>query len=135
MIASFILLLFIENVRTFKYHDFCYTSYTSKDKINRSLKRIDEELVVGPSAKCLNQSSVSMFDFKRNCFICGEYCETTSDAKNPGCWEKDRDILCRKADPGKTTKALKKFYWRFIMFLIPDTLPLQFKKIKTSFIG
>ena len=107
MIASFILLLIIENVSTFKYHDLRYTSYTSKDKINRSLKRIDEQLVVGPSAKCLNRSTVSMFDFKRNCFICGEYCEITPDPKNPGCWEKGRGILCPTADRGEDNKSFK----------------------------
>ena len=29
----------IENFSTFKYHDLCYTYYTSKEKINRHLKK------------------------------------------------------------------------------------------------
>ena len=54
----------IENFSTFKYHDLCYTYYTFKDKINRHLKRINKQSVNGLSAKRLNRSSVSMFDFK-----------------------------------------------------------------------
>ena len=41
-----------------------------------------------------------MFDFKRNCFICGQYCEVTPDPKNPG-RKKNRGILCRTADRRK----------------------------------
>ena len=48
----------IENFGNFKYHDFCYTYYTSRDKINRHLKRVNEQSVDGPSAKRLDQSSV-----------------------------------------------------------------------------
>ena len=31
---------------------------------------------------------------------------------------------------GKIAKASKKFCWRFVMFLIPDKLSLQFKRSK-----
>ena len=48
-----------------------------------------------------------MFDFKRNCFICGEYCEVTPDPKNPGYWEKGRGILCLTADRGEDNKSFK----------------------------
>ena len=85
----------IENFSTFKYYDLCYTYYTSKDKINRHLKTINEKSVDGPSAKHLNQSPVSMFNFKRNCFICDQYCEVSHDPKNPGHREKNRGILCQ----------------------------------------
>lgn len=97
----------IENFSSYKYHNLCYTYYTSKEKIDRHLKRINEQPVVGPSAKRLNRSSVSMFNFKRNCFICGQHCEVTPDPKNPGRWEKNRGILCRTADRGKGNKSFK----------------------------
>ena len=64
----------IEKFSAFKYHDFCYPYYTSKDKINRHLKRINEQSVDGASANGLNRSSISMCNFKRNCFIYGQYC-------------------------------------------------------------
>ena len=116
----------IENFSTFKYHDLCYTYYTSKEKINRHLKRINEQSVDGPSAKRLNQSSVRMFNFKRNSFICGQYCEATPDPKNPGQWGKNRGILCRTADRGKGNKSFKDVlleigyisYCRHILLLI-----------------
>ena len=76
----------IENFSIFKYHDLCYTYYTFKDKINKHLKRINEQSVDGSSAKRLNRSSVSMFDFKRHCFICDQDCEVTPVPKNPGLW-------------------------------------------------
>ena len=97
----------IENFSSFKYHDLCYTYCTSKDKINRHLIRIKEQSVDGPSAKHRNRSSVSMFDFKRNCFICGQSCEVTPDLKNPGRWEKNCGILCQTADRGKSNKSFK----------------------------
>ena len=95
----------IENFSTFKYHDLCYSYYNSKDKINRHLKRINEQSVNSPTAKCLSRSSV--FDFKRNCFICGHYCEFTPDPQNPGCWEKNHGILCWIADSEKGNKSFK----------------------------
>ena len=117
----------IENLSTFKYDDLCYTYYTSKKKINRHLKRINAQFVDGPPAKRLNRSSVGMFGFKRNCFICGQYCEVTPDSKYPGCWEKNRGILYRTADRGKGKKSFKKFYWRIVIFLIAGTFSLWFK--------
>ena len=85
----------------------CYTYYTSKGKINRQLKRVNKQSVHCPSVKRQNRSSVSMFDFKRNFVICGQYCEVTLIAKNPGRWVKNRGILCRAADCAKGNKNLK----------------------------
>ena len=124
----------IQNFSTFKYHDLCYAYYNSKDKINRYLKRMNEQSVDGPSAKRLNRSYVSMFDFRRNCFACGQYCEVSPDPKNPGRWKKNRGILCRKADRGKDNKSFKQVllevgyisYCRHILPLI--------QKMKTLFI-
>ena len=80
----------IENFSTFKCHDLSYTYYTPKDKINRHLKRINEQSVDCPSTKRLNRSSVSLFNFKRNCFICDQHCKSTPDHKNPDHWKKNR---------------------------------------------
>ena len=73
----------IENFSTFNYHDLRYTCCTSKNKINRHLKRINEQSVDGTSAIRLNWLPVSMFDFKRSCFVCGQYSEVIPDPRNP----------------------------------------------------
>ena len=68
----------IGNFGNFKYHDFCYTYYTSKDRINRHLKRVNEQSVDGPSAKRLSRPIIcKMFNLKKKNFICGQYCEVT----------------------------------------------------------
>ena len=41
----------IENLNTLKYHDLYYTAYTSREKINRHLKRKNEPSIDGSSAK------------------------------------------------------------------------------------
>ena len=93
-----------------QYHDLCYTYYTyytSKDKINRRLKRINEQSVDGSSAKRLNQSSVSMFNFKTNCFLCGQYCEVIPNPESLGRWEKNCGILSQTADLRTSKKSFK----------------------------
>ena len=72
----------IENFSTFKCHDLCCTYYTFKGKISRHLKRLNEQSVDGPTAKRLNRSCVSTFDFKRNCLIRGQYCEVTPSQRS-----------------------------------------------------
>ena len=72
----------IENFSTFRCHQLCCTYYTFKGKINRHLKRLNEQSVDGPTAKRLNRSCVSIFDFKRNCLIRGQYCEVTPSQRS-----------------------------------------------------
>ena len=74
----------------------------------------------GPLAKRLNRSSVNIFDFKRNYFICGQYCEVTLDPKNHGHWENNRGILRQVADRGKGNKSLKEVLLEIVViFFIP----------------
>ena len=72
----------------------------------------------GPIAKRLNRSSVNIFDFKRNYFICGQYCEVTLDPKNNR--ENNRGILRQVADRGKGNKSLKEVLLEIVViFFIP----------------
>ena len=97
----------LENMHTLRYHDLCYTAYTSREKIKRHLKKINAPSIGGPSAKRLCRSSTISFNFKENCLICGDYCEVNRDPKHPDRWEKNRGILCRTADRGKRNKTFK----------------------------
>ena len=66
------------------YHPLCYSNYTSKEKIQRHLKRksSSEASVESSTPKRTSRSVVTGFDFKINCFICGEVCLVKADKKN-----------------------------------------------------
>ncbi len=59
------------------YHKSCVSSYTSPQHIERRKRKIKLENSndVSPK-KVIRRSQVVAFDFKINCFFCGDYCET-----------------------------------------------------------
>lgn len=53
------------------------------------------------------RSQTGGFNFKVNCFICGEVCQTVPDPKHPDRWSKNKGILCRTADRGAGKLSFK----------------------------
>ena len=96
-----------ENVEGRFYHSGCYANYTSKDHINRYLKKSGKRALTGdtnPNRK-RTRSSLPSFDFKLHCLFCGEFCQILPDPKNPSRWEKA--FLCRTTDRGGGKKSFK----------------------------
>ena len=76
-----------------------------------------------------------MSDFKRDCFICGQYCEVIPDPKNPDSWEKYCGILYRTADRGKGNNVFKEVllkvgYISYCRHILPSIQKIQ----RTEFI-
>ena len=120
----------IENFGNFKYHDFCYTYYTSKDKINRHLKRVNEQSVDGPSAKRLDQSSVRCSILKKNISYVVSIVKLPWSQK-PWPLGKEsfilREFYAGELIMGKAIIASKRFHWKLVICLIADTFPFNLK--------
>ena len=74
-----------ENVEGRFYHSGCYANYTSKDHINRNLKKSGKRALTGdtnPNRK-RTRPSLPSFDFKLHCLFCGEFCQILLGPKNP----------------------------------------------------
>ena len=87
-------------------HNDCHLHYTSSYHIAKYLKRNP------PTQKCSSVeelvakrrgSTLLPFNFKENCFFCGEICSLRPDPCNPSRWKKL--ILCRIEDRGKGEKS------------------------------
>ena len=83
------------------YHKNCYLTYTSNNHIERCLKRKNQEESGTSSVKRSKRSDLRSFDFKKNCIICGEFCNVIKDKKHPDRWEKNKAFICRTADRRK----------------------------------
>ena len=92
------------------YHQNCYLKYTSNSHIDRYLKRQkqnEESTSTSSAAKRQKRSSTPLFDFKKNCLICGEACNPEKDKKHPDRWNKNKNFLCRTADRGAGKLSFK----------------------------
>ena len=87
------------------FHSNCYLTHTSTDDVTRHLKRnLTHKPRSEVAAKRPTRSSLDAFQFKRNCFICGDVCSIDPDKKHPDRWKKNKGFLCRTADRGKDKK-------------------------------
>ena len=59
---------------TMKFHNTCVSSYTSKRHIQRYLKHMMEQQRRNMGHPPKRRSHKPHFDFRRNCFICGDKC-------------------------------------------------------------
>ena len=90
------------------YHENCYATYTSKEKITKYLNKkrkseIESNSSVHGSPENKRLRSTGTFNFAKACFICTKDCPVENpDPKNPSRWEKNRGILCQTADRGKS---------------------------------
>ena len=80
---------------TINCHKSCVSTYTSKEHVQRHLKRVNQEK---PSSsiprKKTRLSSEDIFSFQRDCLFCGELCVLEKDKKNPERWKPA--YLCRE---------------------------------------
>lgn len=91
-------------------HNYCYLHYTSKDHIQRHLKRTAKcsvDKINSSSSRKSRRSTSKPFDFNLHCIFCGEPCAIKPDPKNPSRWKKNKGILCRTADRGKGNLSFK----------------------------
>ena len=90
------------------YHTLCYTAYTSKEKIQRHLKRKSMATILDlPVLTSKRINDMTPFDFTVNCFICGTFCSVEMDTKHPDRWKKNPGMLCKTADRGKGKLSFK----------------------------
>ena len=89
------------------YHKNCYLTYTSSSHIERYRKRTSQGGEDSPPPKRTGRSSSNLFDFKRNCLICGDICNVEKDKKHPERWERNKAFLCRTSDRGKGKISFK----------------------------
>ena len=68
------------NADNLRYH----AKYTSKDHINRYLlkRKAEGQTDEATSTKRRTRASSTLFDFKKNCLICGEECDVEEDTKH-----------------------------------------------------
>ena len=79
--------------------------YTSKEHIERHLKRTHNDNKDSQKPKKRTQRSVQSFDFKLHCIFCGESCSIVPDKKNPKRWRKA--YFCRTSDRAKGLLSFK----------------------------
>ena len=90
-------------------HHNCVSTYTSKEHIQRHLKRKEgsrSQLACDqPRTKIQGRSGYSAFDFQQHCLFCGEQCHMEPDPCHP---DRLRQVkLCRTADRGNESKPFK----------------------------
>ena len=71
------------------YHNNCYLDYTSNEKIERHLKRKNCSESDEITPKKVLRGSLEAFEFKVQCFFCGEKCAVEADPKNPNRFKKN----------------------------------------------
>ena len=95
-------------------HQDCSLEYTSSDHIMRH-KRKNADSHQGSSKRTRN--SCTPFDFREQCFFCGDTCHVEPDPKNPERWKKNKGMLCRTADRGAGPKNVKEVLLKHVKFL------------------
>ena len=78
-----------------------------KNHIARHLKRTTPIAEGSSESKWSRRSVSTSFNFKKNCFICGESCNVIPDKKHPDRWKKNKAFVCRTADRGKGKLSFK----------------------------
>ena len=75
-------------------HRICVSTYTSKQHVERFLKRKGADVTgLSVSPRKRRRSSLPDFDFQKHCLFCGETCNVNKDPKHPTRWRKA--YLCR----------------------------------------
>ena len=87
------LLDILDSSASIHYHKNCYITYTFINHIEQYLKRKSQQEPVASSVKRSKRVLSSSFDFKKNCLICGEYCNVIKDKKHSDRWKKQRHFL------------------------------------------
>ena len=84
-------------------HHYCYLYHTSKDHVQRHLKRTAKysvDAINSSSSRKSRHSTSKPFDFNLQCVFCEPF-SIKPDPKNPSRWKKNKGTLCRTADRGK----------------------------------
>lgn len=79
----------INKFKRLVYHNNCYLDYTSNEKIERHLKRKNCSESDEITPKKVLRGSLEAFEFKVQCFFCGEKCAVEADPKNPNRFKKN----------------------------------------------
>ena len=85
------------------FHSNCYLTYNPGSEV---------------AAKRPTRSSLDAFQFKRNCFICGDVGSIEPDKKHPDRWKKNKGFLCRTADRGKGKKHLRSICYKSAVIVV-----------------
>ena len=114
------------NTSMIRYHQNCYATYTSNEKIKRFLrkKKLPSKTsdIVSPSAKRL-RSSFSSFDFRSACFFCGDECHVTNpDTKHPDKRKNNPSILCKTAGRGKSAGGTQRLRFKEVLLQVATIL-------------
>ena len=108
--------------QTMWMHKNCSKTYISKDHIKRHLARLrkaeDTEISSHPR-KSARIGNVKSFDFECNCLFCGAECHIVNpDKKNPQRWERNKGVLCRTADRGKSIDGIRRLSFREVIIQV-----------------